>query len=195
MPGKGKEPGQSVPFARCLGYGYCFLLFFHPFFPSLFSPYYWTRRSYDSFQDLFPGTPKSCCSLPSSLSLFLLPATLQSFLFYTCHLLTGPFLPFFETCTVTLSWTFAMLSASTISSNSPEAFSPRTASSTPLSQYSNSSTPKTAGNPLTELIETEKSYMETLKIIDSVRELISSFIFCPWMNFVYIHKSTLQCSN
>lgn len=59
-----------------------------------------------------------------------------------------------------------MLSASTISSSSSSAFtSPGV--STPSSQYSTDSR-KTNGNPLTELIETEQSFMETLKMIDSV---------------------------
>ncbi|KAI8149302.1 hypothetical protein BJV82DRAFT_573656 [Fennellomyces sp. T-0311] len=60
-----------------------------------------------------------------------------------------------------------MLSASTLSSNASDAFSTNTAATTPVSPYSVGSTPKVPGNnPLTELIETEKSYMETLKIID-----------------------------
>ncbi|KAI9316279.1 hypothetical protein BX666DRAFT_1949065 [Dichotomocladium elegans] len=58
-----------------------------------------------------------------------------------------------------------MLSASTLSSNASTAFSAGTSATSP---YSAHSTPKSSGhNPLTELIDTEKSYMETLKIIDS----------------------------
>lgn len=59
-----------------------------------------------------------------------------------------------------------MLSASTISSSSSSAFSSSQGISTPSSQYSNDSR-KANSNPLTELIFTEQSYMETLKMIDS----------------------------
>ncbi|KAI9493821.1 hypothetical protein BDB00DRAFT_821726 [Zychaea mexicana] len=60
-----------------------------------------------------------------------------------------------------------MLSASTLASNASDAFSTNSGATTPLSPYSTDSTPKNSGNnPLAELIETEKSYMETLKIID-----------------------------
>ncbi|KAG2224368.1 hypothetical protein INT45_006768 [Circinella minor] len=62
-----------------------------------------------------------------------------------------------------------MLSASTLSSNASDAFSTNSGAQTPISPYSTNSTPKVPGgsaNPLTELIETEKNYMETLKIID-----------------------------
>ncbi|KAI9260697.1 hypothetical protein BDA99DRAFT_512893 [Phascolomyces articulosus] len=63
-----------------------------------------------------------------------------------------------------------MLSASTLASNASDAFSTNSGAQTPLSPYSNDSTPKVQGggaaNPLTDLIETEKSYMETLKIIE-----------------------------
>lgn len=69
-----------------------------------------------------------------------------------------------------------MLSASTISSSSSSAFSTNNAGggggfSTPSSLYSqndNTRKPLGGGNPLTELIETEQSFMETLKMIDSV---------------------------
>ncbi|KAI9486260.1 MAG: hypothetical protein EXX96DRAFT_548348 [Benjaminiella poitrasii] len=65
-----------------------------------------------------------------------------------------------------------MLSASTVSSSvSSNAFSSASPGlSTPSSQYSNdSSSNKRKGNnnPLIELIETEQSYMETLRMIDS----------------------------
>lgn len=64
-----------------------------------------------------------------------------------------------------------MLSASTFSSSaasSSSAFSASPGLSTPSSQYSADSGRKGSGNPLTELIETEQAYMETLKMIDSV---------------------------
>lgn len=61
-----------------------------------------------------------------------------------------------------------MLSASTISSSS-SAYSSNAGMSTP-SQYSSDSR-RGNGNPLTELIETEQSYIETLKMIDSVCSL------------------------
>ncbi|GAA5816098.1 hypothetical protein MFLAVUS_009620 [Mucor flavus] len=57
-----------------------------------------------------------------------------------------------------------MLSASTISSSS-SAYSSNAGMSTP-SQHSSDSR-RGNGNPLTELIETEQSYIETLKMIDS----------------------------
>ncbi|KAG0173624.1 hypothetical protein DFQ28_011116 [Apophysomyces sp. BC1034] len=60
-----------------------------------------------------------------------------------------------------------MLSASTVSSVSSSAFSVSPATSTPSSQYTTDSARKQPSNPLTELIETEKVYQETLKIIDS----------------------------
>ncbi|KAF7729464.1 hypothetical protein EC973_004444 [Apophysomyces ossiformis] len=60
-----------------------------------------------------------------------------------------------------------MLSASTVSSVSSSAFSVSPAGSTPSSQYTADSARKPPSNPLTELIETEKAYQETLKIIDS----------------------------
>ncbi|KAK4520351.1 uncharacterized protein ATC70_008485 [Mucor velutinosus] len=65
-----------------------------------------------------------------------------------------------------------MLSASTFASSSSatssaSAFSASPGLSTPSSQYSHDSTRKGSGNPLTELIETEQAYMETLKMIDS----------------------------
>ncbi|KAL9555772.1 hypothetical protein MBANPS3_002211 [Mucor bainieri] len=68
-----------------------------------------------------------------------------------------------------------MLSASTFASStssatsSAGAFSASPALSTPSSQYSHDSARKGSGggNPLTELIETEQAYMETLKMIDS----------------------------
>lgn len=59
-----------------------------------------------------------------------------------------------------------MLSASTISSSSSSAFSANAGASTPSSQYSADSR-RAGGNPLTELIDTEQSFMETLKMIDS----------------------------
>jgi len=65
-----------------------------------------------------------------------------------------------------------MLSASTFASSSSTssagAFSASPGLSTPSSQYSHDSARKGSGNPLTELIETEQAYMETLKMIDSV---------------------------
>lgn len=68
-----------------------------------------------------------------------------------------------------------MLSASTFASSSSSAtssagaFSASPGLSTPSSQYSHDSAGrKGSGNPLTELIETEQAYMETLKMIDSV---------------------------
>ncbi|KAI8642061.1 hypothetical protein BD408DRAFT_417017 [Parasitella parasitica] len=63
-----------------------------------------------------------------------------------------------------------MLSASTYSSSPVSASSAFPASpglSTPSSQYSTESGIKRGGNPLTELIDTEQAYMETLKMIDS----------------------------
>ncbi|EPB86588.1 hypothetical protein HMPREF1544_06662 [Mucor circinelloides 1006PhL] len=64
-----------------------------------------------------------------------------------------------------------MLSASTFASSSSTssagAFSASPGLSTPSSQYSHDSARKGSGNPLTELIETEQAYMETLKMIDS----------------------------
>ena len=71
-----------------------------------------------------------------------------------------------------------MLSASTLSSNASDAFSTNSGAQTPISPYSTNSTPKVPGgsaNPLTELIETEKSYMETLKIIDMVTCFLFSY--------------------
>ncbi|CDH49054.1 related to gef1 protein [Lichtheimia corymbifera JMRC:FSU:9682] len=59
-----------------------------------------------------------------------------------------------------------MLSASTLSSNASDAFSTTTSTTTPASPYP--PTQNASGhNPLTELIETEKNYMDTLKIIDT----------------------------
>lgn len=69
-----------------------------------------------------------------------------------------------------------MLSASTISSSSSSAFSSSASASTPSSQYSTDSR-KGNGNPLTELIETEQSYMETLKMIDSVCISFKKYIY------------------
>lgn len=60
-----------------------------------------------------------------------------------------------------------MLSASTITSSSSSAFSLSPASSTPSSQYSAGSGMKPSRNPLTDLLEAETSYLDTLKIIDS----------------------------
>ncbi|KAI8990965.1 hypothetical protein BDF20DRAFT_908789 [Mycotypha africana] len=62
-----------------------------------------------------------------------------------------------------------MLSASTLSSAHSSAFSANSGILTPYSQYSssNDSAKKSNGNPLTELIETEQSFIENLKIIDS----------------------------
>lgn len=58
-----------------------------------------------------------------------------------------------------------MFSESTISSSN--AFNSSENASTPSSQFLANSR-KAQGNPLTELIETEQSYIETLKMIDSV---------------------------
>ncbi|GAN01510.1 hypothetical protein MAM1_0008d00943 [Mucor ambiguus] len=65
-----------------------------------------------------------------------------------------------------------MLSASTFASSSSATssaggFSASPGLSTPSSQYSHESARKGSGNPLTELIEAEQAYMETLKMIDS----------------------------
>lgn len=68
-----------------------------------------------------------------------------------------------------------MLSASTISSSSSSAFSTNAGVSTPSSQYSTDSR-RAGGNPLTELIDTEQSFMETLKMIDSVRRRLSNVV-------------------
>jgi hypothetical protein len=68
-----------------------------------------------------------------------------------------------------------MLSASTINSASSSAFSSGPGLSTPSSQYSHDAR-KNNSNPLTELIETEENYMETLKMIDSVSLPLSLII-------------------
>ncbi|CAO3676192.1 unnamed protein product [Umbelopsis ramanniana] len=62
-----------------------------------------------------------------------------------------------------------MISASTIASGSSSAFSAMGSASTPQSSYTPSSAKPTSGNssgnPLKDLIETEKEYLDTLKII------------------------------
>lgn len=65
-----------------------------------------------------------------------------------------------------------MISASTIASGSSAGFSGVGSASTPQSSYTPSSGKPTSGNPsgnpLKDLIETEKEYLDTLKIITTV---------------------------
>lgn len=65
-----------------------------------------------------------------------------------------------------------MISASTIASGSSSGFSAMGSASTPQSSYTPSSAKPTSGNssgnPLKDLIETEKEYLDTLKIITTV---------------------------
>lgn len=70
-----------------------------------------------------------------------------------------------------------MFSESTISSSSSNAFISGEDASTSSSQFLANSR-KAQGNPLTELIETEQSYIETLKMIDSVCIFQVNIITC-----------------
>jgi hypothetical protein len=87
-----------------------------------------------------------------------------------------------------------MISASTIASGSSSGFSAMGSASTPQSSYTPSSAKpssgNSSGNPLKDLIETEKEYLDTLKIITTV---YSQFFFArPEYAFLGMAKLT-QC--
>jgi hypothetical protein len=69
-----------------------------------------------------------------------------------------------------------MISASTIASGTSSGFSAMGSATTPQSSYTPSSgKPSSAnpsGNPLKDLIETEKEYLDTLKILTSVNFIL-----------------------
>jgi hypothetical protein len=69
-----------------------------------------------------------------------------------------------------------MISASTIASGTSSGFSAMGSATTPQSSYTPSSgkpsSDNPSGNPLKDLIETEKEYLDTLKILTSVNFIL-----------------------